>query len=480
MKLEELLLGLQYDVLKGTKDIEINNVQYDNRKIKKGDLFICIKGFAVDGHSFAKDAIEKGASAIICEDDIDGIDGNIIRVKDTRIALAVIGKNYFGNPCDKLKIIGITGTNGKTTSAFIVKSVLEEAGYNVGLIGTVANYIKDKRLDTERTTPESFELQKLFKDMVDAGVEYCVMEVSSHSLDLNRVYGINFLCGIFTNLTQDHLDFHKTFENYFNAKYKLFEKSKIKIVNRDEKYGKQLIERLEESNASNIVTFSVNEDSDYKANIEDSSVKCTSFLVNNEKYQIEIPGLYNVYNSLGVIAALKEIGIDYKSIYEGMKKSVVPGRCERVGRKYNVNYEIIIDYAHTPDGLENILKTAREFTNNRLISVFGCGGDRDRTKRPQMGKISEDIADISVVTSDNPRTEEPVAIINDILEGMSRENHIVVENRKEAIKEAIYMAKDGDVIVIAGKGHETYQILKNETIHFDEREVVDEIMKSMR
>ena len=480
MKLKELLEGLEYDVINGSTDIEINNVQYDNRKIENGDLFVCIKGFSVDGHIFASDAIKKGAVVIICEDDIEGVTGTVIKVKDTRIALAVLGKNYFGNPCGKLKVIGVTGTNGKTTSAFMMKDALEEAGYNVGLIGTVANYIKNKRLDTERTTPESFELQKLFKEMVDEGVEYCVMEVSSHSLELNRVYGIEFLCGIFTNLTQDHLDFHKTFENYFNAKYKLFERSVIKVVNEDEKYGKQVIKRLKDSNASNIIDFSINDESKYKATILESSVKATKFIVNGEEYEIEIPGLYNVYNALGVIAALKEIGIEYKSIYDGLKRAVVPGRCERIGKKYDLDYEIIIDYAHTPDGLENILKTAREFTTNRLISVFGCGGDRDRTKRPQMGKISEDIADISVVTSDNPRTEDPSLIIKDILQGMTKGNHKVVENRKEAIKEAILMAEEGDVIVIAGKGHETYQILKDKTIHFDEREVVDEIIKSMR
>ncbi|NFO03243.1 UDP-N-acetylmuramoyl-L-alanyl-D-glutamate--2,6-diaminopimelate ligase [Clostridium botulinum] len=481
MNLKDILKGIDYKLVQGSLDKEISSVNYDSRKVKKSDIFICIKGYATDGHKYIQKAIENGASVIIMQDDIEVVNKNIsvIKVKDTRKALALIGINYYDNPSKKMKIIGITGTNGKTTTAFMIKSILESNGKKVGLIGTIANYIGNEKLHTERTTPESLELQELFNNMVNKGVEYCVMEVSSHSLELDRVYGVDFEVGIFTNLTRDHLDFHKTFENYYNSKFKLFKRSNIRIINNDDNYGKQVIKDLNKLKAKNIYEYSIREDSNFKAFDEKMGSKNISFKVNLEKEEefiLSIPGEYNIYNALGAIGACYKLNIPMEAIREGINKVIVPGRCERTATNYNLPYDIIIDYAHTPDGLQNILETARGFTQGKLIAIFGCGGDRDKVKRPQMGEIGTDIADIAIVTSDNPRSEEPMKIIEDILVGIEKDNYEVIENRKDAIKKAMDIAKENDVIVIAGKGHETYQILKDKTIHFDEREIVKQIL----
>lgn len=482
MILKSLLKGLDYEVIKGNEESKVQNIRYDNRKIEQGDAFVCVKGFKVDGHSFIGDAIKKGAKTLIVQEDVSvQEDITIIKVRDTRKALAIMSSNYFGNPKDKLKIIGITGTNGKTTSAFIIKSILEKAGFMTGLIGTIANYIGNKKVDAVRTTPESYELHELFKNMVDVGVEYCVMEVSSHSLELDRVYGIQFEEGIFTNLTRDHLDFHKTFENYYNAKFKLFERSNHSIINLDDPYGANIVKDIEERGVNTKVsTFSIEKESDFKAFEIKSHSNGSEFKVNLEsieEFSINIPGEYNIYNSLGCIICAYNLNIPMDKIKEGLSDVVIPGRCELVAKEKNLPYSIIIDYAHTPDGLENILSTVKAFTKNRMISVFGCGGDRDKVKRPQMGKIGCELSDIAIITSDNPRSEEPMDIINDIVKPLNYDNFVIEVNRKEAIRKAMNMALEGDVIVIAGKGHETYQILKDETIHFDEREVVYDILE---
>ncbi|EOU1470821.1 MAG: UDP-N-acetylmuramoyl-L-alanyl-D-glutamate--2,6-diaminopimelate ligase [Clostridium perfringens] len=482
MILKSLLKGLDYEVIKGNEESKVQNIRYDNRKIEQGDAFVCVKGFKVDGHSFIGDAIKKGAKTLIVQEDVNvQEDITIIKVRDTRKALAIMSSNYFGNPKDKLKIIGITGTNGKTTSAFIIKSILEKAGFMTGLIGTIANYIGNKKVDAVRTTPESYELHELFKNMVDAGVEYCVMEVSSHSLELDRVYGIQFEEGIFTNLTRDHLDFHKTFENYYNAKFKLFERSNHSIINLDDPYGANIVKDIEEREVkTKVSTFSIEKESDFKAFEIKSHSNGSEFKVNLEsieEFSINIPGEYNIYNSLGCIICAYNLNIPMDKIKEGLSDVVIPGRCELVAKEKNLPYSIIIDYAHTPDGLENILSTVKAFTKNRMISVFGCGGDRDKVKRPQMGKIGCELSDIAIITSDNPRSEEPMDIINDIVKPLNYDNFVIEVNRKEAIRKAMNMALEGDVIVIAGKGHETYQILKDETIHFDEREVVYDILE---
>ena len=482
MILKSLLKCLDYEVIKGNEESKVQNIRYDNRKIEQGDAFVCVKGFKVDGHSFIGDAIKKGAKTLIVQEDVSvQEDITIIKVRDTRKALAIMSSNYFGNPKDKLKIIGITGTNGKTTSAFIIKSILEKAGFMTGLIGTIANYIGNKKVDAVRTTPESYELHELFKNMVDAGVEYCVMEVSSHSLELDRVYGIQFEEGIFTNLTRDHLDFHKTFENYYNAKFKLFERSNHSIINLDDPYGANIVKDIEERGLkTKVSTFSIEKESDFKAFEIKSHSNGSEFKVNLEsveEFSINIPGEYNIYNSLGCIICAYNLNIPMDKIKEGLSDVVIPGRCELVAKEKNLPYSIIIDYAHTPDGLENILSTVKAFTKNRMISVFGCGGDRDKVKRPQMGKIGCELSDIAIITSDNPRSEEPMDIINDIVKPLNYDNFVIEVNRKEAIRKAMNMALEGDVIVIAGKGHETYQILKDETIHFDEREVVYDILE---
>ncbi|MDZ4963398.1 UDP-N-acetylmuramoyl-L-alanyl-D-glutamate--2,6-diaminopimelate ligase [Clostridium perfringens] len=482
MILKSLLKGLDYEVIKGNEESKVQNIRYDNRKIEQGDAFVCVKGFKVDGHSFIGDVIKKGAKTLIVQEDVSvQEDITIIKVRDTRKALAIMSSNYFGNPKNKLKIIGITGTNGKTTSAFIIKSILEKAGFMTGLIGTIANYIGNKKVDAVRTTPESYELHELFKNMVDAGVEYCVMEVSSHSLELDRVYGIQFEEGIFTNLTRDHLDFHKTFENYYNAKFKLFERSNHSIINLDDPYGANIVKDIEERGVkTKVSTFSIEKESDFKAFEIKSHSNGSEFKVNLEsieEFSINIPGEYNIYNSLGCIICAYNLNIPMDKIKEGLSDVVIPGRCELVAKEKNLPYSIIIDYAHTPDGLENILSTVKAFTKNRMISVFGCGGDRDKVKRPQMGKIGCELSDIAIITSDNPRSEEPMDIINDIVKPLNYDNFVIEVNRKEAIRKAMNMALEGDVIVIAGKGHETYQILKDETIHFDEREVVYDILE---
>lgn len=482
MLLSNLLKGLSYEVVQGSVNININGLKYDSRMVETGDAFVCIEGYKIDAHSYISSAINNGCYCVISMKDVNTYDNNvtIIKVLDIREALAVASENFFGNPSSKLNLIGITGTNGKTTTSFMIKKILEEAGYKVGLIGTIANYIGDKKLLTHNTTPESLEISKLFYDMVNLGVSHCVMEVSSHSLYLKRVFGLNFSVGIFTNLTQDHLDFHKTFEDYFKAKCILFQNSNIKIINEDDEYGL----RIMQMGFKHIVSYGFSENSDiYATNMEFTS-RNSNFIIHYngdlEKMSINLPGDYNIYNALAAAGACLMEGLKLKDIERGLKAiKNVPGRCETVSNNYKLPYEIILDYAHTPDGLINILKTARAFTKGKLIAVFGCGGDRDKTKRPIMGDIGTKFSDFAIITSDNPRSEEPEAIIADILTGVDSENYLVEVSRKEAIKKAMLMAQRDDVIVIAGKGHEDYQILKEGTIHFDEREIVDEIVKEI-
>lgn len=481
MKLTDLLSGINYTVAVGNDNMEVKKLEHDSREVKKGDVFFCIEGYATDGHKYAAAAIKNGASVIVAQKKVDDIEGcTVIMVEDTRKALALAASNYYDHPEKKLKMIGITGTKGKTTSTYIMKSILENAGYKVGIIGTIANYIGDKKIPSHRTTPESLELQGLLKDMVDAGMDYCVMEVSSHSLYLNRVYGIEYSEAVFTNLTQDHLDFHKTFENYYNAKLILFKNTKNSIINIDNEYGKRLFKDAE----GNKITYGIEKEADIEAkdiNMHSRGVEFNILYKGQKKeVSLNLPGMYNVENAIGSAAACLNEGISLDVVVKGLNKmEFVPGRCETVGKKYNLDFEIIIDYAHSPDSLENILKCVKEFTKGRLISVFGCGGDRDKTKRPIMGRIGSDLSDFAVITSDNPRSEEPMSIINDVVSGIEKENYFVIENRKDAIKEAIKMAKKDDVIVIAGKGHEDYQILKDKTIHFDEREVIAEIIDEL-
>lgn len=478
MKLSKIMENINLDLINGSIDIDISEIQYDSRKVKSGDLFICIEGYKVDGHEYIQNAINNGAVAIVCQKNIE-VKSNcsVIKVGDSRKALALSASNYYNNPSSKMKIIGITGTNGKTTSAFMIKAILEEQGHKVGLIGTIANFIGSEKIHTERTTPESLELHELFNQMVESHVEYCVMEVSSHSLFLDRVYGVEFCDSIFTNLTQDHLDFHKTFENYFNAKLILFNYSKNSVINIDDSYGSIAYNLITNSKLS----YGLNTGVDIRAiNIEMNS-RGSKFTLeykdNSTEIELNIPGNYNIYNALGCIGVCLNQGIDISAIKLGLRKVQVLGRCELVKNTHNLGFEIILDYAHTPDALENILKTVREFTKGKLISVFGCGGDRDKTKRAIMGEIGTRLSDISIITSDNPRTEDPMQIINDVVKGIGKDKFEIIVDRTSAIKRAIEIASKDDVIVIAGKGHEDYQVLKDKTIHFDEREIVLDIIK---
>lgn len=480
MKLSDILSSIDYEILQGNVEVDVKKIQYDSRKVESNDVFFAISGFSVDGHNFVDKAIDKGATVIVVEKEVTLRQGvTYVKVDNGRRALAMAASNYYDNPSRKMKVIGITGTNGKTTSAFMIKGILEEAGYKVGLIGTIANYIGSREIHAERTTPESLELQELFNEMVSEKVDYCVMEVSSHSLELDRVYGIEFTEGIFTNLTQDHLDFHKTFENYFLAKSKLFKMSKNSIINVDDEYGR----RLENMISSGVTTYSVKSESMLKGENIDLESTGIKFQVKiNEKsneFVVSIPGRFNVYNALGCIGATLNEGVDIDTIIKGLLKVTVPGRCENLTLGRNLNFQVIRDYSHTPDSLEKILENLRELTKGRLICIFGCGGDRDKTKRPIMGKIGTELSDIAIITSDNPRSEEPKAILEDIVAGVEKDNYILIENRKEAIKEAMNIAKQDDVIVIAGKGHETYQVLKDKTIHFDEKEIVLDLIEEL-
>lgn len=482
MRLIEVLKNIEYILLNGKVEKDFNTIQYDSRLVKENDIFVCMTGYEVDGHAFIHKAIDNGAKTIVCEKNIDvaniSDDITVIRTESNRKTLAMMAANFYNHPTKQLKLIGVTGTNGKTTSVYILKTILEEAGIKTGLVGTIANHIGDIKIPSERTTPESLELQKLFRDMVDAGCEYCVMEVSSHSLDLDRVYGCEFKVASFTNITRDHLDFHKTFENYYKAKFKLFERSEISIINLDNQYGSNVIADLKALN-KDVITYSLkNKDSDYYAH--NIGIKGTNvvFECSKNEYEFVLPGEYNISNALGAIAVAESIGIDSTTIKNALTKVVVPGRCEMVGRKYNLPYEIVIDYAHTPDGLENVLSTLKPFATNRLIALYGSGGDRETAKRMELGRIGSEISDFVILASDNPKKEDPMNILNEISHGIKNDNFIIIEDRAEAIRYAINIAQKGDILVFAGKGHENYQIVKGGKVHFDEREVLEDIFNN--
>ena len=460
-------------------ETEITGITCDSRQVKSGFAFICINGAKSDGHDYAQKALENGAAVIVAERDL-GISNQIV-VPDTHAAYADMCAKWFGNPADSLKLLGVTGTNGKTSVTYMMKKILEKAGYKVGLIGTIQNMIGDEIIAAHNTTPNAYELNSLFALMKAKGCSYVIMEVSSHALDQSRVYRLDFEAAMFTNLTQDHLDYHITMENYLAAKKKLFSMCKTAIVNSDDPYSAELIKGLD----CKVVTYSLGDSSTYSAkgvNYRPASVDY-EFVSDSEIGHIKVNtgGRFTVYNSLCTAACAVEIGIPLSTVASALSElQGVKGRAEVVttGRDFTV----IIDYAHTPDGLKNILSTFRECKKNRLIAVFGCGGDRDKTKRPIMGNIAAHFSDYAIVTSDNPRTENPSAIIKDILEGMKGAAIPVkvIENRIEAIKFAVSIAQKDDIIVLAGKGHETYQILNTGTIHLDEREVVSEALADLK
>ena len=493
MNLKSILIGIEGLKAKGNLDLEISSVECDYRTVKKGSLFVAIKGYEVDGHSFITKAIEKGAVAIIFEEGANykefmtNKDITYIMAPNTRLALSLCSCNFYNNPSKKMKVIGITGTKGKTTTSFMLKKILEKQGKKVGLIGTIAIYIGDQKVkNSDRTTPESNKLQEILDKMYQLGVEVVIMEVSSQSLKLDRVAGMEFYAGIFTNLSEDHISEkeHKDINEYFESKIKLFKMCKYASVNVDNIYSERVLEEIKDictvetygiDNYCNLLAKDVtitNTYADFKAKIE----------TRNERVKVSIPGRFSVYNALASISVAKLFGAKTDIIKEALEDIRVLGRSELVDNKLEL--KIMIDYAHTPDSLENILKTVKQYTIGRTICVFGCGGDRDKTKRAIMGEISGRLADYTIITSDNPRTEEPEEIIKEIEAGTKKTkgNYEYIVDRKEAMKKAIGMANKNDIVIIAGKGHELYQEIGKEQIPFDEREIIkdiiDELVKS--
>ena len=486
MELKKVLAGLEGLKAKGSLEIDIKGIESNSKNIKPGYMFFAIKGFNTDGHDYINNAIESGANVIMVQEgcDLKSIklkpDTTLVMYKDTREALAKCSCNYYGNPSMKFKLIGVTGTKGKTTTTFMIKEILEKAGHKVGLIGTIATYLNGKMLfESNRTTPESIELQKIFAQMVDEGVEYVVMEVSSQSLKLHRVDGCNFDIVLFTNFSEDHIspNEHPDMKDYFESKLKLFEMCDNGIINVDDLHVAK-IPKLFPNN--NIMTYGIDNYCDVLAKDITITNSYVDFRVKisdrNERVKVDIPGRFSVYNALAAICVAKKLGIPSDKVIEALAEIKVPGRSEMVPNKKEI--PIMIDYAHSPESLQNILSAVKSYTRGKVISVFGCGGDRDKGKRPIMGEISGRIADFTFITSDNPRTEDPEAIVKDIEEGIKKTKgkYKVVVDRITAIKEAIDMATKLDIIVLAGKGHEPYQEINGKKYPFDERVIVNEII----
>lgn len=486
MLLSELMGSLPSGDLTAAVDPDIQSIVYDSRRVSPGALFVCIRGGKFDGHDFIGRAVEAGASALIVEsrDRVPADMGiPVAVVPSTRDALPVLADAFHGHPSRRLQLVGITGTNGKTTTTYLIESMLRHAGRPTGIVGTLGASMHGIAVETERTTPESADLQALFARMVSEGIETVAIEVSSHALYMKRTLGCEFDIGVFTNLTQDHLDFHKTLEEYFSTKLMLFReypKASAKpftgVVNIDDPYGERVVQATE----GRVLTYGVRNDADVRASEIHATARGIEFHATCPAGQFDVRmrlgGLFNVYNSLAAIGVGVALGLGIEEIRAGLEAvPAVAGRFESVD--CGQDYAVIVDYAHTPDGLENVLCSAREIAENRLLVVFGCGGDRDRAKRPIMGRIASELADVCVVTSDNPRTEDPRAIIDEILPGMSGSASVEVSvDRRDAIGRALGLASAGDIVVIAGKGHEDYQIFRNETIHFDDREVVRDLL----
>lgn len=479
MKLRELIKNLSIIEMNADAELEISGVSYDSRKTKKGDMFVAIRGFEADGHKFIPKAVENGAAVILCEEK-PSCDIPYVLVSDSRYGLAIVSRDFFGDPASEMTMIGITGTSGKTSSSYLIKHMLEsKLDAKVGLIGTNGNMIGDELLHTEHTTPESYELHKLFRHMADSGCTHVVMEVSSHSLTLERVAGIHFDVALYTNLSQDHLDFHGTMEEYAAAKRKLFSMCSLGCFNLDDAWA----DFMRDGASCRTMTFSTEKN---EADLVAKDIRLTAdgvrfASVSGDEIsmtKLGIPGMFSVYNALGTMSVGLALGLSLADCSDAMSSAKgVKGRLEIVptGRDFSV----VIDYSHKPDALEKVLKTLKPVTRGRLIALFGCGGDRDKLKRPIMGRIAADNADLVVVTSDNPRTEDPDEIIREIVAGMKdkRTPTKVICDRREAIAWAIDNAAPGDVLLLAGKGHEDYQVVGHEKHHMDEREIVSDCLK---
>lgn len=489
MELKKVLEGIKNIKIRGNVDLDISNVENNSKKVTQNSLFVAIKGFDVDGHKFVEEAIKNGAIAVMLDMNADlkgikipaGI--TVIIAEDTRYALAIASCNFYDNPSRKFKLIGVTGTKGKTTTTFMIKTILEKQGYKVGLIGTIENYIGEDSIGkSTRTTPESLDLQRMFHQMVKEKMDYVVMEVSSQSLKLNRVAGCDFDIGVFTNLYKDHISEkeHTDLEDYFESKKKLFTMCRKGFVNFDDFKGIKIVNTIK---SCSFKTYGIDNTADYLA----KDITITNISVDykvkihgkNERIKVNIPGRFSVYNSLAAIAVTEYLGVSTENMKEALENITVSGRSELVPNKAEL--AIMIDYAHTAESLENILQAVKSYTKGRVICVFGCGGDRDKHKRPEMGEVSGRVADFSIITTDNPRTEEPEEIIKEIEEGIKKTKgkYTVIVDRREAIKEAIKMMNNKDIVVLAGKGHEPYQEINGVKYPFDEREIVKDIIKEL-
>ncbi|MCX8123120.1 MAG: UDP-N-acetylmuramoyl-L-alanyl-D-glutamate--2,6-diaminopimelate ligase [Spirochaetes bacterium] len=484
-----LLNDTDVTIIKGDEDIRISAIEYDSRKVEKESLFVAIEGMETDGHKFIKDAVENKASCIVLHENrldefsflLEQKELAVATAKDTRRALSQISAKFYGEPSLKAVVIGVTGTNGKTTTTYMLESILSSAGFTCGVIGTINYRWKDKIINASHTTPESKDLQDIMATMVLDGVDCIIMEVSSHALSLLRVDDIHFDCCIFTNLTRDHLDYHITLHDYFMAKVRLFDilnkslkQKKAAFINADDNYGKQILQWRQRYGYP-LFSFGVSSNADYHCS-ESSiqiSIKGTQFSTDMpfaKQFTMRLAGRFNVYNALGAIGVADFLNVPLGKIVTGLSVlSNVPGRFDTLLSPEG--FAVVVDYAHTNDALEKLLLSVRSLKPERIITVFGCGGNRDKTKRPLMGKVSEDYSDWVIVTSDNPRKENPEAIIRDITAGMKSNRYQIIVNREEAIKQAIYMASKDDIVVIAGKGHEDYQIIGTKKYHFDDKEI---------
>ncbi|MDD6216890.1 MAG: UDP-N-acetylmuramoyl-L-alanyl-D-glutamate--2,6-diaminopimelate ligase [Roseburia sp.] len=483
MKLSQLLERMEYEIVQGSADTEISTLVYDSRKVEKDSAFVCISGSVRDAHEFIPDVVKAGAAVVVVEKDVK-VDEHVtvVKVENTRLALACMSAAYFGHPAEKLKTIGITGTKGKTTTTYMIKSILEASGIKTGLIGTIEIIIGDKHISAKNTTPESYAVQEYFHEMVEAGIQAVVMEVSSQGLMLHRVSGFTFDFGVFTNLEPDHIgeNEHKDFADYMHCKSLLFQQCRQGILNADSEH----LEGILNDHTCKVETFGYSEKADLRASnmklVHKPGVLGVDYHISgllDMDVDINVPGRFSVYNSLTAIAICRHFGVEEEKMKEALRHVSVKGRIEIV--PVSKRYTVMIDYAHNAMALESLLTTLKEYQPKRLVCLFGCGGNRAKSRRYEMGEVSSKLADLTVVTSDNPRFEEPMDIISDILIGVKKADgaYVTIPDRKEAIAYCLENAKDGDVIILAGKGHEDYQEIKGEKHHMDERELIADILK---
>lgn len=481
MNQNDLIKALKSEIIKTTGDSISNilGIDFDSRKIKTDYIFTAIKGFSSDGHRFIKKAVEQGANTVIYENEIENLNPNVlyIKVKDSRKALASAAKIFYNNPSENIALTGITGTNGKTSTVHILNHIFSASGFSTASAGTLGIFINDDKIASELTTPDIITLNQILNESIKSKVSHMFMEVSSHSVILHRIFGLKFKHKIFSNLSPDHLDFHKNMEDYKNAKFKFFEPeygNSINIINIDDKIGEKLYQSLQKKNRKTI-SYGSEKTANYQLKDLEIHNNVCSFVLNTMKFTIPIPGYFYIINSVPAIITALEEGLSYQQIYDSLKTlQTIPGRYQTL--KLNNNNLCIIDFAHTPDSLQKLLIHADKNPHNRIVTVFGCGGDRDKQKRPVMGKIAEELSDFVIITNDNPRTENSDNIINDIKQGFSGHEYKIVKNRREAISQGLNFLTKNDILIIAGKGHEEYQIIGKEKIYFSDLKTVKEIV----